>query len=464
MTPLRSLRWRLLLQYLLTVGLLLFVAESALYTLFRWAGRRELDTELRKEVEKLASAVEVDPKGKPKVKAKKELSRKQAGSRTIAWEVLGDQGRVMARSSSAAEVGRGLPALEPPELGFEEMRIGDVSYGDVVRGRAARLRTLRQRPDKAKQSAQQPQQRVFDIRVVVDRTAASEEAERLAWHLVGGFPFLLGLAWLGGVYLIRRAVRPVELAFARERRFTGAASHELRTPLTALRGEIDITLRRERTPEEHQDALRRMSVLVDRMTDLIEGMLVLARAEAGHLLHGAEEATVREFLASVREMVPLLAGCERVTVHSSVPEEAVFVGSRLLLTLALRNLIENSQVHVPEGPVLVNLAVNASGALEVTVRDRGPGIPVETLAHSAIEGQTRRHGLSLSGAGLGLSIARAIIEAHGGSLHFEHLAGEGYQARICLALPADLRLASRSPQRTELGRQNQIVPAERQVQ
>jgi len=303
MTGLRALRWQLLLQYLMTVGLLLAVAEGALYGLVRWANERELDAVLNKEVRRLAAAVEYD-KDKPKLDGKKSLERAQPDDYTTTWQVLQANGKTFAWSPKSMEVAEDLPAVGGARPQAEIVHIADAEYANVGTVRAARLLTVRQRqskpaPLKSKakkkekehererekehererekeherergvplsQSSSAPDELQFDIRVVVDRGRLDGQLRQLGGYLLLGFPAALLLAGAGGMLLIRRAVRPVERAFDRERRFTGAASHELRTPLTALRGEIEVTLRRERAPEEYTAALQRMEGLACRMT------------------------------------------------------------------------------------------------------------------------------------------------------------------------------------------------------
>jgi signal transduction histidine kinase len=347
--------------------------------------------------------------------------------------VLLEDGRTLGRSRATPAEAADLPRLGEELAPLEELVIGDAEY-NAVPVRAAQLRTVRQRkPSRSAQPPRAPEQMAFDIRVVLDRTAADEQLARLTLCLAGGFPVFLGLSAVGGVYLIRRAVRPVELAIDRERRFSGTASHELRTPLTALRGEIDVALRRERTPAEYVAALRRMDALVGRMTSLVEGLLVLARARAGQLLQGAAAVRVAALRAAMEEVIRLLPGHERVTLVCTAPEAIRIVSDPFLLALAVRNLVENALVHAPEGPVQVQVSADTAGGLHVLVEDQGPGLPAEVLATyngspAGSEASPRRGG----GVGLGLSIAQAVIESHGGTLSLQNQPESGCRAAITL--------------------------------
>jgi signal transduction histidine kinase len=440
------LRRRLLLQYLLTVGLLLGGAAGLLYRLMGWAGERELDATLRNELTRLAAAVEVDAK-QARLDGKRALERIQQGRHPVAWQVLLDDGTTLLRSRSPAGKAEDLPAVGGAGLPLDEVAVADAREGEGAVVRAARLRTLRQAeakpkpkpkpPPKAKKqfppADAAPRQAVFDIRVAVSREVLDQQMTQLGWYLIGGFPIAMGLAAVGGVWLIRRAVRPVERAFDRERRFTGAVSHELRTPLTALRGEIEVALRRERTAAEYEDALRRMQPVVCGMTEMVEGLLVLSRAQAGHLLLGAGEVRLPAIREAVEEVSRLLAGGDRVAICCTASEDLRVVGDGLLLALAARNLIENALAHGEGSPVRVEIQGNASAGLRLTVDDGGPGIPADVLARfqaaRADSGGTLRPD---GGIGFGLSIARAVVEAHGGTLALSGREGGGCRAEACL--------------------------------
>jgi len=442
MRRLKKLRRQLLLQYLLTVGLLLAGAELSLYHLFSWAGRRGLDTVLQKDVETLAALIEIEPNGKIDLEAdwQERLQREhdpdgdRPFDRMSSWQILMEDGSVLARSPDTAGRSTDLPAVGGRELPGEDLQFADAASGESGRARCARLRSVRSRQVPKGREAGGSQQIVFDIRAAADRSVLDGQLRHLAGCLAAGFPLLLGLAAVSGYYLIRRAVRPVEEAFQRERRFTGAASHELRTPLTALRGEIDVALRHPRSTSEYREALLRMAALVARMTGLVEGLLVLARADAGHLLSEVSEVSVAALEATLREVTRQLPHQQRLAITCTAPQTMKVLGDSLLLAIAVRNLIENSLCYAPQGSVHLRISSPAGDVLELSVEDDGPGIPPEVLA--AFDANASPNGVarqtSANGKGLGLSIARAVVESHGGELCLRNRPKSGCVAVIRL--------------------------------
>jgi len=221
----------------------------------------------------------------------------------------------------------------------------------------------------------------------------------------------------------------LERAFARQRDFVSDASHELRTPLAVLRAQVELLDRETDERARHEDTrllLRRL----DAMDRLVDDMLTLASAEAGHLVH-SRPIELEDFFEDVRRDLPLFG--ERDFHVESV--DGVLEADPDRLTQVLRNLVRNAVAHTEPGGRVAVLATVRHGWLQVAVSDDGPGIPPEHLErvferfYRVDESRARERG----GTGLGLAIARAIIEAHGGRIHAESRAGAG--TTITLELP-----------------------------
>jgi two-component system, OmpR family, sensor kinase len=233
----------------------------------------------------------------------------------------------------------------------------------------------------------------------------------------------------------------LEAAFAerarneeRLRHFVSDASHELRTPLTSMQGYAELIRRR---PDMERDdvvlALRRMEEESRRMGVLVDDLLLLARLDQGRPLERGSvdlEALVSDAVADARAVDPKRA------ITASVAAPLVVTGDEMRLRQVLGNVVRNALVHTPAGtPVELRLHPQDSAAV-VDVVDHGPGIPkghaerIFERFHRAEPDRSRDQG----GSGLGLSIASAVLAAHGGRISVLDTPGGGATFRIVLPL------------------------------
>jgi heavy metal sensor kinase len=224
----------------------------------------------------------------------------------------------------------------------------------------------------------------------------------------------------------------LEAALQREREFVADAGHELRTPLALLRTELELALRHESSPAELREAIRTSSEEVDRLAQLAEDLLLIARSEEGRLALRTETLDGGELLDSVARRFEWRAqeGGRRVNAEETPGLE--LVGDRIRLEQALGNLVENA-LRYGAGDVGLS-ASTANGVVQLHVTDEGAGFPPEFLER-AFERFTRPDaGRTRGGTGLGLSIVRVIAEAHGGEAHAANRGGGG--ADVWVSLPA----------------------------
>jgi len=224
----------------------------------------------------------------------------------------------------------------------------------------------------------------------------------------------------------------LEAALQREREFVADAGHELRTPLALLRTELELALRHGGSPEELRMALRSSSEEVDRLVQLAEDLLLIARTEEGRLALRTETLDGAELLQSVARRFEWRAQ-ESGRRLTAVPETSSleFVADRIRLEQALGNLVENA-LRYGAGDVELS-ALTADGVVELHVTDQGAGFPPEFLER-AFERFTRPDAARpRGGTGLGLSIVRVIAEAHGGTAHAANRENGG--SDVWIALP-----------------------------
>jgi signal transduction histidine kinase len=223
----------------------------------------------------------------------------------------------------------------------------------------------------------------------------------------------------------------LEAALARERRVVSDASHELRTPLAALRTELELALMRKRSPEELEGALRSAAEETDRLSQLAEDLLVLARSHGGELPVRRERMAAAELLGDVRRRYSRRAAEAGRPLEIDADGALELSVDRLRAEQAVGNLIENALRH-GRGRILLQ-ARRRDGVVELHVRDEGEGFAPGFLEH-ALEPFSRDDSARTgAGAGLGLAIVDVIARAHGGEAHVANMDGG---ADAWLALPA----------------------------
>lgn len=228
----------------------------------------------------------------------------------------------------------------------------------------------------------------------------------------------------------------LEDGLARERRFVADASHELRTPLALLQAELELALRRPRSSEEHERALGSVAEEVDRLVQLAEGLLVLARADEGDLALRREPVRAADLLESVARRYAHRAKRDGRRLSVAARADLPILCDRMRLGQALGNLVDNA-LRYGAGEVRLE-ARPANGAVSLLVTDEGEGFPAELLPRAFDRFARADEARSSEGAGLGLAIVEAIAHAHGGSVRASNVNGGG--AAVSLSLPATERL------------------------
>ena len=286
----------------------------------------------------------------------------------------------------------------------------------------------------------------------------------LALLLVLGLPLSVGTAGLGGYWLARRSLAPVdrmtargrditahnlhdrlpvdnpndelgrlaivfnetlarlESSFAEMRRFTSNVSHELRTPLTAIRSVGEVALRGDRDAATYRATIGSMLEESDRLATLVERLLTVARSEHGDGPRRTETIDLGELADTVVDQLSVLAEEKRQSLnvaHNGAQPSCR--GDRIVLRQALVNLVDNAIRYTPPGGAIEVRVDTSDGGAMVDVCDTGPGVPEDEAAalfdRLHHDPGDRSNGVSPP-KGLGLAIARWAVEAHHGSLRY----------------------------------------------
>ena len=226
----------------------------------------------------------------------------------------------------------------------------------------------------------------------------------------------------------------LQLAFEHERQFIGNVSHELRTPLSMLKAQISLALSRPRDAETFKNMMTAMDGDVDRMTRLVESMLTLIRTEATQIQ--VMPVNLSDLLVGLMSQLEPLAEAKQITLALKASANVWVSGDPDQLVQLLLNLLDNALKHTDiHGQVTVQITANGS-EWQIVVSDNGVGIAPEHLNnlfdrfYRIDPSRTRQTG----GAGLGLSIAQAIVQQHGGRITVQSHLGKG--STFTVFLPA----------------------------
>lgn len=241
---------------------------------------------------------------------------------------------------------------------------------------------------------------------------------------------------------VNQMLTRLEQSFGSLRRFTADASHELKTPLMVLRAGVERALTDPRTPTEVMQSLDETLEQVNRMSELVENLLTLARADEGRAPLAVAECDLRELVAEASETAGMLAEGAGVTVYTEIPDAPIRVEvDRQRIRELLLNLITNAIKYTPVGGEIGLSLLEADGEVRIAVRDTGIGIAAGDLPHIFDRfwraDPARSRSGERPGTGLGLAITKWIADAHGGSISVQSRPGRG--TRFIVTLPAHTR-------------------------
>ena len=302
------------------------------------------------------------------------------------------------------------------------------------------------------------------------------EVRELALLLVLGLPLTVAVAGAGGYLLARGALSPLhrmaeraraitaerlderlpidsprdelgrlaavfndtlgrlESSFRQMRQFTADVSHELRTPLTAIRSVGEVGLREPRDAGSYEQVIQSMLEETDRLTRLVDRLLLLSRADRGDLKLALRPVDLGALADEVAAHLGVLAEEKRQSMTVERAASPRCRGDQIALRQAVINLVDNAIRYTPaEGEIRLRVAAAAGNAV-LEVSDTGPGIPARDRSRLFERFYRGVQGGGSGGSGLGLSIAKWAVEASHGRLDYERVDGRGSLFRITLPL------------------------------
>lgn len=210
---------------------------------------------------------------------------------------------------------------------------------------------------------------------------------------------------------INELVIRIEKSMKQQKQFTGDASHEIRTPLAAIRGTLEVLIRKQREPEFYEDKIRDIINQVDRVDKLLDQLLHLSRIESGVIFANKESIQLLSITTSLNKKWMSIAELKNnIKIHLEIPKEATVFGDKMFLELILDNLVINAiKYGNPNGNVFLvwDAALNT-----LSVKDDGIGISDEDLPHifDNFYRTDESRSSTIQGNGLGLSIVKKLAE------------------------------------------------------
>jgi heavy metal sensor kinase len=314
----------------------------------------------------------------------------------------------------------------------------------------------------------------YVVEVGVSNARTEETVRQVLLMLTVGLPIAVCVAVAGGFVLVHRALKPVdnlsqkaaaitqhnlserlpvvrsgdelerlsvslnlmisrlEDAINSSKQFVADASHELRTPLAVLRGELENLAQDVELKPQTRETLGSSLEEVDRLAEIVEGLLALSRLDTGEAQTQRERFDLAALVATTADQMSLLAEDKHITVVCASSEHVMIEGDQAKLKQVVVNLLDNAIKYTPEGGRIDLTIAQEAGEAVLDVADDGIGIPPEALPHVfkrffRVDGSRSR---DQGGAGLGLSIVKSICDAHGARVEVRSTPGRGSCFRL----------------------------------
>jgi heavy metal sensor kinase len=459
------IRWRLTIWYGVVLSLILIIFASGIFIYFKNSLQESIDAKIRSIGEVLSSSMtdahNTSVFGNFERYLENVLGKKPKGKFI---QIMDSSGRIGAKMSDIE--GEALPTSFSA---LERAMRGEIVYETIERTKPRlRMITIPILENKKVTSVVQVGTSLEDF---------DETIRKLLLIMIISIPTSICVTIVVGYFMARKALRPVDQirraavkisssnldekiditgrkdelsrlaetfnaminrlkdAFQRINQFSIDVSHELKTPLTILKGETEVALRKEREKHDYQALLTSNLEEIDRMSCIIDDLLLLSKADTREIKLNVEEVALRDLIVDVIMDMKVVADKKSVALETSELEDIRLKGDELKLRRMFLNIVENGikYSHVG-GKVSVSSYVN-DGYAKIDVKDNGIGISEEDIKYifdrfyRADRSRKRE-----SGSGLGLSISRWIAEAHKGGIEVKSQPAQGSMFTIKLPI------------------------------
>ena len=459
------IRWRLTIWYGVVLSLILIIFASGIFIYFKNSLQESIDAKIRSIGEVLSSSMtdahNTSVFGNFERYLENVLGKKPKGKFI---QIMDSSGRIGAKMSDIE--GEALPTSFSA---LERAMRGEIVYETIERTKPRlRMITIPILENKKVTSVVQVGTSLEDF---------DETIRKLLLIMIISIPSSICVTIVVGYFMARKALRPVDQirraavkisssnldekidiagrkdelsrlaetfnamikrlkdAFQRINQFSIDVSHELKTPLTILKGETEVALRKEREKHDYQVLLMSNLEEIDRMSCIIDDLLLLSKADTREIKLNVEEVALRDLIIDVCMDMKVVADKKSVALETSELEDIRLKGDELKLRRMLLNIVENGikYSHVG-GKVSVSSYVN-DGYAKIDIKDNGIGISEEDIKYifdrfyRADRSRKRE-----SGSGLGLSISRWIAEAHKGGIEVKSQPAQGSMFTIKLPI------------------------------
>ena len=448
------IRWRLTIWYGAILALILVVFSSGVYIYFRNSLQDSIDTKIRSIAEVLSSSM-TETHGQTVLGnferyLENVLGRKPKGKFI---QIIDRSGKIGAKMSDIET------ETVPTSFGTLERALKGVVVYETVGERRPRLRMITLPIADAKAENKKV---TSIVQVGTSLEDFDETMTKLLIVMIIGIPTSLCATLMVGYFMARKTLRPVDQirrtavkisstnlderidlgsrrdelsrlaetfnamisrlkdAFLRVNQFSLDVSHELKTPLTILKGETEVALRKDRSPEDYKGLLVSSLEEVDRMTKIIDDLLLLSKADPKDVRLNITDVALRDLLVDVCMDMRIFAEKKEIELAVNELSDVRLKGDELKLRRMFLNVVENGIKYTGKRGRVEISSFSDDGYVMINVKDNGVGISEDDIKYVfdrfyQADKSRRREG----GSGLGLSISKWIAEAHKGSIHVE---------------------------------------------